>query len=129
MRQWSDRKKKVDIPMFPSYIFAHVEEAERHELLQDPGVLNYVYWLGKPAIVRDDEIEAIRQIADEGEDIAVSSLQVEKGQLVEIGHGPFKGMKGKIDQINKSNIVLYIQQLDCQVQFKYSKRFITGESF
>jgi hypothetical protein len=52
LRQWSDRKKKVQIPMFPSYIFAHTNESERYQLLMDPGVLNFVFWLGKPAIVR-----------------------------------------------------------------------------
>jgi transcriptional antiterminator RfaH len=56
LRQWSDRKKKVEAPMFPGYIFAHVNEKERLAILNDPGVLNYVFWLGKPAVVREEEL-------------------------------------------------------------------------
>ena len=49
--------------MFPSYIFAYSDEKERPQLLYDPGVLNFVFWLEKPAVVRDLEIEAIKKTA------------------------------------------------------------------
>ena len=64
--------------MFPSYVFAHVDEKERLEIVQDPGVLNFVFWLGKPAIVRDYEIEAIKNIAEHGEEIMVENGRLEK---------------------------------------------------
>jgi len=124
IRQWSDRRKKVKVPLFTSYVFIKCGELAREKVLQDPGVLNFVYWLGKPAIVRDEEIEAIRHITTEAEDVQVSSLQLEKGQFVEIKEGPFRGLQGRVDQVNRTNFVLYIEPLDCQVQFKYSKRFV-----
>ncbi|NJN26303.1 MAG: UpxY family transcription antiterminator [Cyclobacteriaceae bacterium] len=120
LRQWSDRKKKVQLPMFPGYIFAHVTELERAQILMDQGVLNFVYWLGRPAIIRDKEMEAIRQIAESGEDIKVESAGLEKGQLVEIPIGPFKGMTGIINKLDSRKVIVFVEQLDCMVSFRYS---------
>jgi transcriptional antiterminator RfaH len=119
LRQWSDRKKKVQVPMFPSYIFAYTNEAERTELLMDPGVLNFVFWLGKPAVVRDAEMTAIRNIATSGEDVHVAGGGFEKGQQVTIEEGPFKGLTGKIDKLDGRKVIVFVEQLDCMVSFKY----------
>ena len=119
LRQWSDRKKKVQVPMFPSYIFCCVDDTERHLLLQDPGILNFVFWLGKPAIVRDEEIEAIKMIAASGDEIKVEGSGFEKGQFVDIPTGPFKGMSGVIDKLDSRKIIVYVEQLGCMVSFKY----------
>ncbi len=119
VRQWSDRKKKVQLPMFPGYIFVCVSEIERTHILQDYGVLNFVFWLGKPAIVRDSEIVAIREIAEHGNEIHINSDSYEIGQMVKIPDGPFKGMSGKIDKLDKRNIMVLVEQLGCTVSFKY----------
>ena len=119
VRQWSDRKKKVQVPMFPSYLFCNVDEQERHLLLQDPGILNFVFWLGKPALVREHEIEAIRDIVKHGEEININTDRFEIGQLIEISEGPFKGMSGRIDKLDKRKIIVLVEQLGCLVSFKY----------
>jgi transcriptional antiterminator RfaH len=119
VRQWSDRKKKVQLPMFPSYIFAFTDEKERQILLQDPGVLNFVFWLGKPAIVREEEMEAIRKIALAGDEIQVEGARLEKGQLVTIPEGPFKGLNGRVDKLDSRKIIVYVEQLACMVSFRY----------
>ena len=120
MRQWSDRKKKVSVPMFSSYVFVCVTERERFEIVKVPGVMNYIFWQGKPAVVRDEEIASIRHIEEKGLNVEVSALQVEKGQLITIPSGPFKGQKGVIDQVDKKSLLIYIEQLGCQVRFKYT---------
>jgi transcription antitermination factor NusG len=72
-------------------------------------------------VVRDDELAAVRRIEEKGSDISVTVLEVEKGQLVKIPSGPFKGQTGIVDQVNKKNILIYIEQLGCQVRFKYGE--------
>jgi transcriptional antiterminator RfaH len=119
VRQWSDRKKKVQLPMFPGYVFVRVSELERAEVLQDYGVLNFVFWLGKPAIIRDNEIEVIREISAHGNEVNIQSKSFEVGQLVTIPDGPFKGMSGKIDKLDKRKIIVLVEQLGCTVSFKY----------
>ncbi|MDZ7608178.1 MAG: UpxY family transcription antiterminator [Cyclobacteriaceae bacterium] len=119
VRQWSDRKKKVQLPMFPSYIFAYTDEKERPLLLHDPGVLNFVFWLGKPAVVRDLEMEAIKKIDSGGDEIQVEGVRLEKGQLVTINEGPFKGLTGKVDKLDSHKVMVFVEQLDCMVSFRY----------
>jgi transcription antitermination factor NusG len=119
VRQWSDRKKKVQLPMFPSYIFAFTDEKERSMLLHDPGVLNFVFWLGKPAIVRENEMEAIKKIARAGDEIQVEGARLEKGQMVTIPEGPFKGLTGRVDKLDSRKIIVFVEQLDCMVSFRY----------
>ena len=60
IKQWSDRKKKVTAPVLPSYVFVKIEEQKRNEVFQVAGIVRYVYWLGKPAIIRAIEIEALQ---------------------------------------------------------------------
>ena len=119
LRQWSDRKKKVSVPMFPSYIFIRIDEKRRQEPLVDPGVMNYVYWLGKPAVIREEEIGAIREIESKGSDIVVQGTGFERGQYIEIPEGPFKGLNGTVDKVDNRKVLVYIEQLGCIVQFYY----------
>jgi transcription antitermination factor NusG len=58
--QWSDRKKIVSVPLFNSYIFVQIEEKNRNRVFEIPGAVRYLFWLGKPATVRNSEIEAIQ---------------------------------------------------------------------
>lgn len=105
--------------MFSSYIFAYTNELERPFLLHDPGVLNFVFWLGKPAFVRDDEMEAIKKIEAAGDEIQVEGVRLEKGQLVTIPEGPFKGLTGKVDKLDSRKVIVFVEQLDCMVSFRY----------
>jgi len=105
--------------MFPSYIFALTNEKERYQLLTDPGILNFVFWLGKPAILREEEMEAIQKISNSGEDVHVAGSSFEKGQFVEIPEGPFKGLTGTVDKVDSRKVIVLVEQLDCMVSFKY----------
>ena len=118
LRQWSDRKKKVEVPLFSSYVFVYVDEKERPLALHDPGVMNYVFWLGKPAVVREREIEAFKKIVEQGEDVVVEAERIRTGEAIKIEEGTFKGMTGMIDKVNKQSITVFIEQLDCKVSFK-----------
>jgi transcription antitermination factor NusG len=118
-RQWSDRKKMVKLPMFTSYIFARLSEDQRHEILEDPGILNFVFWQGKPATLRDEEIEAVRHIENNGLDVEVKQERLRSGDRMVIEEGPFRGMAGVVDKANQSRITVYIPSIDCKIQFKY----------
>ena len=61
IKQWSDRKKKVETPLIPSYVFVNVEEKNRDDVFEVHGVVRYLFWLGKPAIVKNEEILALQE--------------------------------------------------------------------
>lgn len=115
IRQWSDRKKKVKTPLFKSYVFVNIEENERGFVFDVPGVVRYLFWLGRPAIVRDEEIEAIRQWMEED---AVDEVQVEDlspGDKLTISSGAFKDQKAIIKEVGKKRMRLILPNLGCTV--------------
>jgi transcription antitermination factor NusG len=61
-KQWSDRKKWVEEPLFRSYVFVNIDLAKQSPIVRRTlGVVNFLYWLGKPAVIQDAEIMAIQQ--------------------------------------------------------------------
>lgn len=121
LRQWSDRKKKVSLPMFTSYVFGYLNEKERLEVVKDPGVLNFVFWLGKPAVVRDEEMAAIKEIEANGFQVEVAHERMEKGKRITIKEGAFKGLEGEVTDIGNNRIRLFIESLQCTVSFEYKQ--------
>ena len=108
--QWSDRKKKISVPLFNSYVFVQLEEAERNRVFEALGVVRYLFWLGKPAIVKESEIDAIKQwlAAPDEFDIVVDELK--KGDSIVLESGPFKSQKAVITEV-KQNYYLLILEL------------------
>ena len=110
MKQWSDRKKKVAVPLLNSYVFVFLDDKEREKVFEVSGVVRYLFWLGKPAIVRDEEIEALK----EGLKNTIASFEVKGikvGDLLPIPSGPFQGKEGIIKQINKNSLQLILTEL------------------
>lgn len=108
IRQWSDRKKKVEVPLFNSYLFLFLTEKERFSALQVPGVVRFLYYCGKPAIVKPKEIEAIKRFLNEAEGFQIS---VQKGDTVEISAGVMEGVYGEVIWVGKNKVLLQIEQL------------------
>jgi len=119
MKQWSDRKKKVQVPMFPSYVFIKISDLERKNVLVDRGVINYVFWQGKPAVVQENEITAVKRIAEKGKSILIENNKLLKGETVTIPNGPFKGLEGVVQKSDEKKLSVLIKQLKCVVHFKY----------
>lgn len=110
LKQWSDRKKKVKIPIFPSYVFVKVDEKGREKVLQDFGVLNFVFWQGKPAVIKEEEIEVIKEHLEESQ----SETEI-IGDEITITQGVLSGTKGKIKEIQGNKIILTIESIGITV--------------
>jgi len=104
LRQWSDRKKKVEVPLFPAYIFVKVSEDKIIEVLQTPGIAWNVKLDKKPAILHAHEFTLINRFLESGHTIetSVSSADFNRGDDVEVVDGAFKGFKGKVMMANDS---------------------------
>ncbi|KAA0208196.1 MAG: UpxY family transcription antiterminator [Ignavibacteriaceae bacterium] len=100
IKKWSDRKKKVEIPMFNSYIFVNVNKLERQQAIQGTlGAMNYIFYNGRPARVSEQEINSIKISLRSPEKVRIENNLVMKGDYVEITSGPFMGMNGIITEI------------------------------
>jgi transcription antitermination factor NusG len=99
LRQWSDRKKIVYEPLFTCYVFARVNDKERISVLQTDGVLNYVSWQGKPAVIRDAEIEAIKSFLLEHSNVKLERLEIDVNDTVRIKYGLFMEQEGTVMEV------------------------------
>lgn len=110
IKQWSDRKKKVVSPLFSSYVFIQIEESKRADVFIIDGVLNYVFWLGNPAVIRNSEMELMRsEIEKPNSDITVTSMQ--SGDSLHLEQGVFKGQNATIQHISNQKVHLYLPSL------------------
>ncbi len=111
--QWSDRKKKISVPLFNSYIFVQLEEKERHRVFDIPGAIRYLFWLGKPATVRDSEIEAIQKWLSAPGTYEVTLDQWKKGDKVVLESGPFISQSATIQEVKQNHYILILESLGC----------------
>jgi transcription antitermination factor NusG len=110
-RQWSDRVKLVEEPLFKSYVFVRVTDDVRTEVRMTDGVINFVYWDGKPAVIRDKEIVAIRQFLDEHENVELVKLEIKAEDRVKIVAGPFMDQEGKVIEVRNKSARVVIDSL------------------
>ena len=113
-RKWSDRKKIVEEPVFKSYVFVNIEEEQRLSVLQTNGVLNFVHFLGKPAIIRAQEIELIKQYLFEyPANINVQSINnFSIDDKVVIRQGVFMDNKGTVIKTGTKKIYVRLESLE-----------------
>ena len=93
--RWKDRKKKIDWPLFPGYCFARFDPNESLPVLKCTGVVNIVSFDGKPAAIPDFELDSIRVLV--GSELQFDPCPlIHEGMMVEVVHGPLKGVKGRL---------------------------------
>jgi len=110
-RKWSDRMKTVHEPLFKSYVFVRVPEDEKTAVRMTSGVVNFVYWLGKPAIVRNYEIEQIRKFLDEYHDIQAVPLELHRDMKVQVQRGAFMNKEAKVLKVMGNKVQLVIDSI------------------
>lgn len=110
-KQWSDRIKKVEEPFFKSYVFVQFEEADKINVLQTQGAVALVTWLGKPAKIREEEINAIRDFLERYEGVKIENTEFKAGQSLRIKHGSLENQYGTVVRQSKNKVTLEIEQL------------------
>jgi len=99
LRQWSDRKKWVEIPVINSYIFVHIQMEDYRRVFESRGVVSYVSHKGKAVAIPDREIEAMRRTVESNLTFNVETSAIKKGQTITIASGPLKGITGEVLEV------------------------------
>lgn len=113
VKKWSDRKKKVEEPLFKSYVFVYSSEKEYIPILNIYGVVKFVSFEHKAVVVPENQILAIKKFVSEyerGEEFKmINDEDLKVGQCVRIINGPLKGLVGRLETIrNKRHLIVYI---------------------
>lgn len=107
MRQWSDRKKMVEIPLFNGYVFVYIDNNQLDKVLQTRGIVSFVRNGGKIAVVRNEEIERLKQIVMLGYDLEISTISknYEHGDKIKIKSGPLKNIEGFVLERSEGKLI------------------------
>jgi transcription antitermination factor NusG len=112
LQTWSDRKKWVEFPMFNGYVFVRPDDFQRDLVLQQPGVVEYLSFNKKHAVVTEKEISIINSIEKEGyfAESILSPEDFQPGEKVLVMEGPLKG--NTVDLVRKNNERIFLISFD-----------------
>jgi transcription antitermination factor NusG len=120
-RKWSDRYKVVEAPLFTSYVFAKLTEEEKLRVRLTDGVVNFVYWLGKPAVIKQEEIEIIKKFLKEYEDVQANPVAVSAGQKVRVKTGLMMDAEGIVIKVQNNRAYVLLETLGYELTAQFEK--------
>lgn len=101
LKQWSDRKKWVEQPLFTSYVFVKIDRRDYDRVLKTDGVVAYVSFEGKAAKIRQEEIDTLKLLVDSNVDLENIDKRIKPGENVVVTEGALKDLQGELVRINK----------------------------
>jgi len=124
LRQWKDRRKWVEMPLFNGYVFIKIELKNKIEALQTHGVVKMVGFGGVPASIPDWQIEQLKQVISQPETIKLEQY-LREGDAVEVIEGPLKGVKGYLREIRgQTRVAILIDGIYQSASFEVQKHFV-----
>jgi transcription antitermination factor NusG len=125
LKQWSDRKKWVEEPLFRSYIFVKLSEKEYLDVLSIPGIVRFITFSGKAAVIPEAQIELIRRLLITEKDLSVVSERFAPGERIIIASGHLMGIEGEIIEYqSKKKVLIRIDHLEQSVLLNISAAFL-----
>lgn len=125
IRQWSDRKKKLERPLINSVVFVRCAESDLQRLYTVPSVAGVLRHNGKPAVVQAHEIQNLRILLQQAPEPELEALNLEPGTPIEVSRGPFKGIIGTAVQVlNSMRVRIEIRQLGVAFSVNVPKSFV-----
>jgi transcription antitermination factor NusG len=124
IKQWSDRKKKVEEPLFRSYIFVHISLCDYYTILNIPNVVKFVSFEKKPVPVPENQIIAIKKYICDTDlhEIECDNIDLKEGELVRIKTGQMKDLIGRFIEIKgKHRVVINIEAVGQSLPINISR--------
>ena len=119
IQHYSDRKKKVVVPLFNHYVFVQLEEKDKNIVFLSPGVVRYLFWLGKHAIVKDHEITTLKNWLEKGDSSKITLAPYQIGETIQLRSGPFSDQKAIVKEITSKHYILVLESLGCILKIEH----------
>ncbi len=120
------RNKMQSEPLFKSYIFVYIGETEISRLYKADGVVSILYWLGQPAVIKEEEIETIKEFSNNYRSLRVERTNVNINDSVKIMNSPSYKMEGKFISIKNKTVKVNLPSLGFAIIAELEKENITG---
>lgn len=129
-KQWADRMKTLEVPLFNSYLFVHADVRTQFTIQQTYGVVHLVSHCGKVVTLEEQEVSRIRSIVSNYLDVEAVSLQsLKTGDRIKITEGSFADFNGEVSQIAGKTILMVIKNLDCALTVKVNINQVALSAF
>lgn len=128
MKQWSDRKKLVEMPLLNGYVFVHITDIEKEKVLQTKGVVSFVKSERKSAIIKQVEIDRLKQLISLGYHMETSSLKIDyrEGDKIKIISGVLKGIEGFVTQNKEGKFIdIVLESIGQTIKVKLPEEIVT----
>jgi transcription antitermination factor NusG len=113
---WSDRKKSILVPVLPSMVLVKIDKNNRNQVFDIPGVVRYMFWLKKHAVVRDSEVDSLKLLLESNNIIEQNVASYNVGDEIKISS--FEDQLGIIKKISKNQIWVVLKQLGYVIKLK-----------
>lgn len=124
LRQWKDRRKWVEMPLFTSYVFINILLKNKLDALETHGVVKMVAFGGVPASIPDWQIEQLKKVISQPESLRLEQY-LKEGDTVEVIEGPLKGVKGYLREIRgETRVAILIDGIYQSASFEVQKHFV-----
>ncbi len=121
MKHWSDRKKIVLEPLFKGYVFIRIENSKKWDIKKIDGIINYVHWLGKPARIKESEIDTIKMFLQEFNDVEVIDRQLDINTAVMVKQGVLMNYRGIIVEVAGTKARVNIDSMGIRLSAVFDK--------
>jgi transcription antitermination factor NusG len=113
---WSDRKKSILVPVLPSMVLVKIDKNKRNQVFDIPGVVRYMFWLKKHAVVRDNEVDSLKILLESNNIIEQNVASYNVGDEIKISS--LEDQLGIIKKISKNQIWVVLKQLGYVIKLK-----------
>ena len=115
IRLWSDRKKRIQVPVLPSMVLVNIEDKDINRVFECTGVLRYMFWLGKRAIVRQNEVDILKRYLKGDYNFVNSKLsEIKVGDNFSLSS--FNNETGIVNRISNNNIWIYLKSIGYSIK-------------
>jgi transcription antitermination factor NusG len=112
VRQWSDRKKTIDWPLFPNYVFVRTTAVRSFELCRIPELVRFVSFDNAPVSIPEKDIEGIKKMLLAGSEVYKEDFNYKEGERVRVTTGYFTGSEGLLIKVNgQKRLVIQLEAL------------------
>lgn len=126
-RKWSDRLKTVSVPLFPSYIFVHIDDHQFNKVRIEGDLVGFITFEGKAAAIPDEQIDAVRRIIAQETVLEIAPPDMKPGQKIEITGGPLIGIKGElVSHKGNHNVLVRLAEVGQGLLFTVDKEFVSS---
>ena len=110
VKQWSDRKKKIEKPVLPSMLLIYLKDKDRSQVFTVPTVQRYLFFARQPAVVREEEVKAMQKyLSGDYDQLEVERIEV--GSQLDLDQFGFKGQQGVVKKLSKNQCWIYLESL------------------